>query len=163
MFKVNRISPHLADVVFSQECCRNLGFRPKPGAVSVLSGYGDRPREFRGVAPFVASFQIGLKSGFGIEETFDPIEIQKSIMERFPQGGSMVLQLGWFEGSREDSVRVTVENDLAASSNEDFSGRIVEMLGAFVDKYRQKAIWFDLYQGNVRIDSREIFWVADEH
>jgi len=161
MFKTNRISAYVADIVRNSECCDHLDFHPKLGGIEVIDGYEDKPREIRGEAPFVASFVIGLESGFGPEERFSAPEIRDSVMGHLPEGGTMITQLGWFKGSKEDSVRVTVENDLKRRSNAEFRTIVDRMIGSFIDKYRQEEIWLDYYQGSIRVDARTFAWVPD--
>ena len=106
----------------------------------------------------VGSFVMGLTSGFGKEETFTPDEIREDLIKTFPEGGTILVQLGWYRGSRENSVRVVIENSGMGLSEEDFMEKLNNFVRTLVEKYRQKEIWVDYYRGSETVSNLRFWW-----
>lgn len=53
---------------------------------------------------------IGLTSGFGLAEKFEPELLRDELMDRWAHGGTVIVQLGWWGGSPEKSAKAVIIN-----------------------------------------------------
>jgi hypothetical protein len=97
-------------------------------------------------APIVGAFTIGLNSGFGKKQKFKPEVVQKRVIKSFPDGGSAVLQLGWYKSEPEVSMRVSIENSEGLPEKE-FIGRFQEAINGLAEGLRQNEVWYEFYKG----------------
>jgi len=137
-------------------------FVPRRASSVFLMGYEEVPRKRMESPNLVASFVLGLTSDvkFGPVEEYDEKEVRAEVMKVFPWGGSIIIQLGWWVGRTETSVRVLVENDQKYSNcpDEEFVRLVKSMVGSFIDRYKQQVIWLDFYRGNEQLDAVEFHW-----
>lgn len=135
----NDVSPGLAEAVRNEALMKAHGFRPK-GSPMVYPLGKDRAlgarvvkklREMPGEPALVGSLLLGLSSGFGKPEKFTGHAVREQAMKWFRAGGTLVLQLGWFEGTTEDSVRITIENAGTGLADDAFTARFDEMARDF--------------------------------
>jgi hypothetical protein len=161
----NPVSNHLAKVLTNANHNRALGFRPKQREYPrIFENPGKwSTRKVSKKAPLIASMVIGLTPGHGKRrKPFTPTELRKAVMKRFPSGGTIVFQLGWYEGSREDSVRITIENSpYAKVSDEKFRTKIKKMASDFTDQFLQNEIWIDFYRGAKRLRGFKSVWYEE--
>lgn len=163
----NGVSSALSAVLNDPGILREQGFVPR-GVPRVYPmgehGLGTVVRSERTAAlregGLAAAFVMGLSSGFGFPETFDPDRVRDLAMKRFPQGGTLVVQLGWFEGTREDSIRLTIEQAGTGMDEEAFRKEIEALVRAFVKKFRQRSIWLDYYRDGARLEALTFDWKA---
>ena len=161
----NGIPPDLARVVMDETYLRDQGFVPRgPPTIlrigePVLSGKIVRSARAAGAErPLVAAFVMGLSSGFGNAESFDAELVRTESLKRFPKGGTLILQLGWSEGTREDSVRLTIENSGTGLDDPGFRKEMEGLVRAFIRKFRQRTIWLDYYRSGERLEAIAFDW-----
>jgi hypothetical protein len=154
-YTTNRVGESLYQVLWGDENLRSLEFRPnrRAGTIFVGNGYVEERRGRVERAPMIVSFVIGLPP------SVEPDDVRQAVMETFPTGGTIVLQLGWFQSRPEDSVRVTIENTGTGLSDGEFRRLAGEMVGSFTDRFGQKEIWMDVFQGADAVDQITFKWV----
>ena len=81
-------------------------------------------------------------------------------MRDFKAGGTIVLQLGWYQGTKESSVRVTLENTGTGLSDAEFKRKVQLMVEGFTDQFLQNEIWLDFYRGSRKVGSLKSTWFA---
>lgn len=157
----NGLSSDLARVVTDPKYLADQDFVPKGvprvyalGSASLGAKVVRTTRSVReGRAPLAAAFVMGLTAGYGEPARFDPDQVRDEAMKRFPKGGTLVVQLGWFEGTREDSIRLTLEETGSDLGESGFRKEIETMVRAFLRRFRQRSIWLDYYRGGERLEA----------
>lgn len=159
--RTNPVSAHLNGVLFNPSGWASLKFSPNPRAQTIIARNPalTSDRVGGGRAPVAASFMIGLETGHTVKKKISAGAIRDAVMRWFPTGGSIVLQLGWYAGSQEDSVRVTVENSVTGVSDSKFIATVKKMLEQFVDRFYQNEIWLDIYRSGRLLRGFRTVWV----
>lgn len=160
------ISAGLAEAVSNEGFLRGQDFRPTGTPEVIAVGQESemgaetvrRIRTTTAAPALVASIAMGLESGFGKQETFDPRDVRAEVMKYFPSGGTAVMQYGWFTAVPEDSVRISIENSGTGMSDESFMEKMEEMVRNLVREFRQKSIWLDYYRGSERLEAISFDW-----
>ncbi len=169
-----RISWSLSSALRNEGFLRRQRFHPRGTAdifqmgsggrqEAEISGEVSRERRSREEAKpsLVASLVVGLNSGdkWGDpKERFKPEDVRDEAMKRFPDGGTLAIQLGWYKGEKEDSVRLSIENSSTGLGDEEFQARVEGMADDFIKKFRQDEILVDLYRGDKYIDGFRFRW-----
>lgn len=162
----NGVAGDLARVVMDEGFMRDQGFVPRGpprvyrmGGQAALDGRIVRSaRADAGEPPLAAAFVMGLSAGFGHAESFEPDLVRTETMKRFPKGGTLVLQLGWSEGTREESIRLTLENMGTDMDDGRFRKEIESLVRSFIRKFRQRTIWLDYYRSGERLEAIAFDW-----
>jgi len=161
----NGISRDLAKVVMDEGFMTDQGFRPRGtpqvygmGGTELGARIVKTARAPQGERPLIASFVMGLSAGFGPAEGFEPDQVRIEAMKHFPKGGTLVVQLGWFEGTREDSIRLTIENSGNRLDDDGFRSALERLIRSFIRKFRQRTIWLDYYRSGERLEAITFDW-----
>ncbi len=148
----HEFSNTMAHVLFSPSVARGQQFRPAKTAGETISN--PRKAVKRGEAgkdPLVGSFVLGLLSHerFGKVRKIKPGDVRAFLMEHFPAGGTIVLQLGWYGNASEDSVRVSIENHGMPDGK--FQKAFKKLVEEVSDRYDQMEVWYDFFRGSQRV------------
>lgn len=153
----NPAPKYLSRLLYGEAVNRALGFRPR-SEIAIRNPGVWKPR--RKTAPYSAVFTMGLTSGRGKKQKWTPDHVRRSIMKYFPKGGSIAIQLGWWEGSPEESIKVILENTNTGLTDVEFTASVKKMLSDFTDKYRQQTIYLDFFRGTRRVGTPgQVAWV----
>lgn len=158
------VSAGMKHALWDQHCLDGMDFRPSGNSLLVENGdsgtLGDVKQGARTPQKpaLVGSFVMGLNSGWGEDETFTPEQVREEIMKAFPEGGTIYVQLGWYRSSKENSVRVVIENSGMGLSEEDFMEKLNAFVRTLVEKFRQKEIWVDYYRGSETVSNLRFWW-----
>lgn len=178
---VRPMSPSLVDAALSPELLKEARFRPTgqprhlewgpPRAERNPAKHEGRAGASSGPAPISGSFMMGLNSGYPPDEKFEPDPVIQEAAAILPNGGSAVLQFGWFLGKPEKSLRFTIENSpgedaggkpTAAPSDDEFVARFSKLVEHLAAKYRQREIWYDFQRGTERVgEPKKLLWSPD--
>jgi len=148
---MNPVSAHLAYVLSNPDVNAAFGFHPK----RVL---WDNPGAFkpRRATALTVVFLVGLTmSRFpkkkGRDQKTTAQAVRKFLMEKKFSGGSIILQLGWWSKTREDSVKVVLENRDTGLSDGEFRTRVKEAILEALKKFGQYEIYVDFFRGSRRV------------
>jgi hypothetical protein len=87
------------------------------------------------------------------------MKVRRVVKDVFPSGGSVVLQLGWWDGMSEDAARVTVENSGEKRIPEAlFRSRVDALVRRIISDYGQQVVWLDYFRGSKKVSSRAYEW-----
>jgi hypothetical protein len=155
---MNPVSNRISRILSGRAC----SFTPYPNrhpqflanAVVVKSRSGAR-----GIAPLTAVFVWGLRRTRTTKTRISPEAVRRLVKSAFPQGGAVVLQLGWWDGMNEDAARVTIENSGPMSlSDSAFKVKVDALIRRIITEYAQEEVWIDYYRGTKRVASRSYRW-----
>lgn len=101
----------------------------------------------------IGVFVMGLTTNkaFGPPREFKAEVVREDLMKKFPVGGTMAAQYGWYQAVPEDSIRVTIENSNMGLSDPEFKKLFTETVGELAEKYRQQEIWYDFFRGTEKV------------
>jgi len=139
--------PGLGREILHPNVLEILQFKPK-GRMLIDNPYVKRSMP-RGRLRFEAI--IGLTSGYGKEEKFKPEQVRELALQKFPDGGTIILQLGWWGGSTEDSVRLIIFNMLADESalpDKLFRESMEDLAVVLASRFRQSVVPVFFFRGS---------------
>lgn len=162
MYGSTKISPSLYKAAMDPKNMRISGFQPRgqPSFIiwddtGLVTKNPYKTEERKGAktteSPITGTFLIGLTSGKGRgkKQKFKPDTIRECVMDAFPNGGSAILQFGWYDGNAEDSLRFSVENvriqGRRGIANETFKRRFEKLVNKLADTFRQNEVWYEFY------------------
>lgn len=151
-----RMSRTLNYAMHDREVALSQNFTPQKDSTFL---HNPVKKETRSLNPnlLVGSFVLGLKTSKKVtgkaSESVNVEEVRDFVMSRFPGGGSMVMQLGWFNSSKEDSVRVIIEyHDTKKNYNEKkFISKFSRLVKTITEECGQEEVLYDFFQGNQRV------------
>lgn len=158
---VNRVSDHLSRVLTSPRILRGLQFRPYRDQYPqfLRNAVVVHPRRAKkGKLPLLVSFVWGLRRTRTTRAKIAPGTARAYVKRWFPKGGTIVIQLGWWDAVNEDSARVTIENTDTGLTDAQFRIRIDRMLKDLVTRFGQKKVWVEYYRGARKTSSTEYEW-----
>ena len=160
---MNPVPNYLAHILMNPGVNARLRFRPRRTLFFVSNPATFKPPT---KAPLAVTFVMGLKmSRFG-KGKVTAAAVRRFIMDRF-SGGSIVVQLGWWDCVREDSVKVTILNVGAAKdaagkwrlvNNREFKVLADAMILRLIEEYGQWEIWVEYHRGTRRVDAKRAVW-----
>lgn len=154
----NPVSNNLSKILKSRACRFTPASNQHPQFLRNAVVVAVRKGAFQ-KAPLTAVFVWGLRRTRTTGSVIAPEKVRRVVKEAFPSGGSVVLQLGWWDGMNEDAARVTVENSGKDRLPEVlFKARVDALLKRIITDYGQEVVWLDYFRGTKTISSRAYEW-----
>lgn len=154
----NPISSALHNVLFNPRAQASLGWRTSRSSQPISIQNAWKVRRVAHGTPLIASFVWGLEQSRTTGRSITPAAARGFLMKKGFSGGSVVTQLGWFEHTKESSVRVTVEQ--TSGTGAAFKANVKAVIEEIVERFGQWEVWLDWYKGNRKTSSAKFVYEA---
>lgn len=144
--KFDSISVALSNVLFGRAAQDRLHWRPYQRGEPISFKNPAAGRRGGLKDPLVMTMVWGLRRTRTDKSKISPATVRKVVMKAYPEGGSIVIQLGWWGRTKEDSARITLEQ-VRGISDAAFRKRVQALAFTIIDDYAQREVWFDFYRG----------------